>query len=282
VLNFSKGYFFDLDIDAPFTGEDIFSDEDWDFILNTKHTPEKKIEWTNTKNLSWLLTPFSFIGDIGWIHSTKFKRKIREYCNDTFAVDILSEPAKTGFGKVLFPASVLRFANDANWHMEGIADYMNLSEHLYSFFKDYRLGYCINFKLFGSDSTSHTEFGEPDEQTILCENENIDYLNKQRKEDYPVYGFDPQALIHLDGEPIYTTNLTRSGFNSALEGEKHVTLKAKREGYKSPYAINLAKYHRVLMDDDQPRVTLRLHCSTSKLSFENLEKLHFEGKLLKN
>ena len=288
MLKSSPGYFLDLDVPYPFEPAEVFSDEDYELFSTPMDSPETRIH--KTTNIDWLLTPDSSIGNAGFLSSNKFKRRVRDYCNDVFRVDMFSDPLTTHFGKAIYPVTFLKFNQDAHWHREGITNYMRSNPLAYDLFSPSRIAYCINFKMHGTETDSAVEFAEPDQQVLDWEKTGIDYCTDQyQKQLSGELPFDTvlssnrfsHVLTDENDSPYFVNYLNRSGFagDAYALGDSHVTIKARKSGYTTPYAINLEKYHRVLLEDGLPRVSFRLQCD-GRLSFSDMEKLNEQGLLV--
>ena len=278
MIQSHPGYFQELDIELPFTVDDLFTDQDYDVISQVERTTGA----VRTANLYWIFAERE-IGNAAWIHSKVIQRRLQEYMLDTFAIPFLPRSVPIGMtGRYAFPATLLCFSDDNWFHKEGFTDDMRTnSDRVNAHYG--RINYSLNFKMLGPTENAGTFFGEPSD-TVL----QWDKIGGDNGEAYyrthKTYDTDPYYVHMVNDKPAYPYRHRRSGFwrHSDLNQHDYITTVAKKEGFEKPYIINLSKFHRVDMTPiPQPRVAMRIHGNWEKYSFDHIQQLHNEGKLLK-
>lgn len=278
MIQSHPGYFQELDIKLPFTVDELFTDQDYDVISQVDRT-EGAVQ---TANLYWIFAERE-IGNAAWIHSTAIKRRLKEYMLDTFAIPFLPKSIPIGLtGRSAFPATLLCFTADNFFHKEGYTDDMctNLDREKAHYG---RINYSLNFKLLGPVENSGTFFGEPSDTVIKWDQTGGDIAEEYYRT-HKVHTVDPYYTHMVNDKPAYQYKHRRSGFwdHADINQHDYITTVAKKEGFEKPYIINLSKFHRVDMTPTlEPRVAMRIHGNWEKYSFDYIQQLYNEGKLLK-
>ena len=278
MIQSQPGYFQELDIELPFTADDLFTDHDYEIISNANRTDAG----IKTANLYWTSAERE-LGNAAWIHSKAIKRRLQEYMFDTFAIPFLPKSIPRGLtGRSVFPATLICFTADNLFHKEGYTDDMLTNSDRQNAHYG-RINYSLNFKMLGPTENAGTFFGEPSDTVSQWDKIGADNGEAYHRT-HNSYGTDPYYTHMINDNPAYEYNHRRSGFRHHSDVNQHdyITTVAKKEGFEKPYIINLSKFHRVDMTPiPQPRVAMRIHGNWRKYSFEYIQQLHNEGKLLK-
>lgn len=142
---------------------------------------------------------------------------------------------------------------------------------------------AINFKMYGKAEGSNVCFGEPSDTIVQQEiklSESILERNRRRvlKNGSPIGTNNFSRVSISNPDKTMSVYLGRTGFHNDKFEKENIKTKVVREGYHSPYIINVQQWHKVVTTE-HPRVSLRYMCG-DKYTFEELEKLHKEGNLI--
>ena len=134
-----------------------------------------------------------------------------------------------------------------------------------------------NFRLLGDDKNSTIHFADITDEfydTILdtrqkfydkwIEADSGFFISAVNDENFPTfqsYG-DSDQIINVDA------------------WHNHMTVKEIKNGFESPFMLNLGNVHRVFVGDQSTRVTFRLH-SSKKLDWKTIKQYRDTGVLLK-
>lgn len=272
------GYFQEIDIQPPITPDELYTDQDY-AIIAQDNTDGSDI----TTNLYWRYFQKG-LGNSAYIHNPVLHRRIKEYMNDTFAIPIMPRAGVTDGGNYVFPATLVCFSANNLYHREGHTPDMYKNSHrLHAHLG--RIDYALNFKMIGSEENSGTFFGEPNDEVIEWERIGADHAEEYHRT-YKSHEVNttPYYIHNINGQPAWQYRARHADFLAHPDVDQHefITTMAKKEGYDYPYFINLAKYHRVDMSPSaEPRMSLRIHCDWKRYTFDEIQRLHLEGKLLK-
>ncbi len=286
----NKGYYIDLPIEMPFTADEIFDDQDYEFAeefgLQQKFTTPFA-----TRNIQWNVTPSAGrpAGTIGYIQTKKYQNMLREYFAETFNVDMLDSKVPG-----VFPVTLIKFQWNSHYHREGYAKHHSPRQR--EFLGLNRSQYAINFKLWGDTEGTAVEFGEQSSEIDSLEKSLLGQLMKQHPRPTtgartgtgeteiinPLSGGERVAITDETGDTfgVYTGRDGFLGDNNEYE-EREVRPIVRRVGYQTPYMINLQKYHRIVLSEQKSRISMRMMCSDKDFTFEQIEELNEKGLLLK-
>ena len=272
------GYFQEIDIQAPITPDELFTDQDYEIIAQD-NTDGSAI----TTNLYWRFFQ-KYLGNSAYIHNKVLHRRILEYMNDTFTIPIMPRSEVTQGGGYVFPATLVCFSENNWFHREGHTPDIYKNRHRLDAHLG-RIDYALNFKMIGSEENSGTFFGEPNDDVIEWERIGADHAEAYHRK-YLTHETEttPYYYHMVNGQPAWQYRARHADFLPHPDVNQHdyITTVAKKEDYDYPYFINLAKYHRVDMCPSiEPRMSLRIHCDWKRFTFDEVQRLHLEGKLLK-
>ena len=290
-----KGNYIDLDIPMPFETKDLFTDIDYEFAEEYGEQIKFK-ESFQSKNIQWLIhyNKERPAGSLGYITSKEHQYALRDYFNDNFQIDIMKDMLVNGPGKIMLPVTLIKFQHTSHWNREGYAEWMVGDSRMEKAFAPHRSQFAINFKLYGEETGTATEFGEPSEfitntekrlaeQLVQRFEAGASYQDKTLNEHSIKVNDGPTRELIQDenGNDVFGVWPGRDGFTGTGDDleNKEITTTCRREGYSSPYIINLQKMHRVITTGT-PRISMRFMCGT-KRSFSEVEALHEKGLLLK-
>ena len=273
-----NGCYIDLDITLPITPEELFDDNDIEFIECADPYSKYK-EPLVTTNIHWNITNKpSPDGIIGYLTSYDLADKCKDYFDKTFKVNPLTEKPQPGYP--YYPITLVRFNQNSAYHREGFADWYT-DEHKEVFNSRFQM--AINFKMYGEAVGSDVYFGQPSDTIVQQEKELSELLlEKNRKrliqKSKPIGSHNFNRISAPNSDNTMSVYLGRTGFHDDTFEQAHIKTNIVREGYNLPYIINVQKWHKVITTN-KPRVSLRYMCD-DKYSFEELEKLHQQGNLI--
>lgn len=270
----NKGYYIDLPIEMPFTADEIFDDQDYEFAeefgLQQKFTTPFA-----TRNIQWNVTSSAGrpAGTIGYIQTKKYQDMLREYFAETFNIDMLDNKVPG-----IFPVTLIKFQWNSHYHREGYAEHHSPRQREYLGLN--RSQYAINFKLWGDTEGTAVEFGEQSSEIDSLEQSLLNKLMVKHPD--PNTGSERVAVTDESGDTfgVYTGRDGFLGEGNEYE-EREVTPVVRRVGYQTPYMINLQKYHRIVLSEQKSRISMRMMCSDKDFTFEQIEELNEKGLLLK-
>jgi hypothetical protein len=273
-----NGYYIDLNIGLPITPDELFDDDDIAFIecLDPYKTYREPFTTTNIYwNIGKVPTPD---GIVGYLTSYELADKCKSFFNNTFKINPLTEDLQPGYP--YYPLTLVKFNQNSAYHREGFAEWYT-DEHKEVFKGRFQM--AINFKMYGNAEGTSVQFGKPSEHLLQEEkylSQKIIARNRKRIENNaPELGSTVSKRISVSNEDnSLSVYLGRTGFRDTKYENTHIETVATREGYYSPYIINVQQWHKVITTSG-PRVSLRFMCG-DKYSFEQLEKTHESGKLI--
>ena len=273
-----NGCYIDLDITLPITPKELFDDNDIVFIECVDPYSKYKGPLVTT-NIHWNITNKpSPDGIVGYLTSYELADKCKDYFEKTFKVNPLTEKLQPGYP--YYPITLVRFNQSSAYHREGFADWYT-EEHKDVFHSRFQM--AINFKMYGKAKGSNVCFGEPSDTIVQQEiklSESILERNRRRvlKNGSPIGTNNFSRVSVSNPDKTMSVYLGRTGFHNDKFEKENIKTKVVREGYHSPYIINVQQWHKVVTTE-HPRVSLRYMCG-DKYTFEELEKLHKEGNLI--
>ena len=138
-----------------------------------------------------------------------------------------------------------------------------------------------NFRLIGDPINSQIRFADGDDALQQATEEIVtDYITKE------VTGTSSKNIFSNIKPRSYTadgslmTSSPNDYFCKPEVWEPHLTQVAVKEGFDNPFLLNLAKWHKVKIQDNTPRVTLRL-MAEKDIPFSTWEKMVDNGTFLK-
>ena len=284
------------ELSLPFTVDDLFTDEDYDLVYG-KNTSTDQLVYT--ENIIWCRNLTSHTnekgdeilkvakGATGLLRNrpNKLSRVFWEWVNDTYHEDWIGDLFKGGYFENFAPVSILVWNDNSPWHMEPGETDANILKNIQSNISTkkwwgpwWRVSTTVcNFRLLGDDKNSTIHFADITDEfynTILdtrqkfydkwIEADSGFFVSAVNDENFPTfqsYG-DSDQIINVDA------------------WHNHMTVKEIKNGFESPFMLNLGNVHRVFVGDQSTRVTFRLH-SSKKLDWITIKQYRDTGVLLK-
>jgi len=278
--------YIDLDLPLPITAEELFDEDDIEFIesdddalKNPKYSHSFK-----TTNMSWSIPPTgpSPDGTIGYLTNQDIADELHRYYNEHFTVNALAD-SLTNYPE---PFTIVKFHKSSRWHKEGGNEWHNDIDSR-EVFKS-RFPYAFNFALYGDVEDSSVLFGVPAEE-LVQEEKYLEQkiVNKHRSRvanglpfnnSLPISKVTGRRMQARSKKYDFSVYMGRAGFSSDKDESEMITTKLKREGNYGPFIINVGQWHRVITNN-MARVTLRFMGGTN-YTFNELEDLHANKQLL--
>lgn len=269
------------DLDNPFTVDDILCEEDLDLIHNYSQQSNlgaDKVQWHDSTSDFYTGKEFkhNFSG-VGYITDKKVMRRLNEFVRDNFPDEFIKDMWSTPMGHRFFPCTLLAWNDPSDWHCEGV----QYPAHNNPIVTEQRFSTVCNFRLIGDPINSQILFADGDDALQQATEEIVtDYINKD------VVGQSSKDIFSHIKPRSYTadkslmTSSPNDYFCKPDVWEPHLTQIAVKQGFNNPFLLNLAKWHKVKIEDNTPRVTLRL-MAEKDIPFSTWEKMVDNGTFLK-
>lgn len=277
-MSAANGCYIDLDIPLPINPQELFDDKDIEFIECENSFPKYSEPFTTT-NIHWNVfkkpTPD---GTIGFITNKDILDKCKDFFESTFKINPLTDKQRPGYG--YYPITLVKFNQTSAYHREGFADWYT-DEHKKLFKSRFQM--AINFKMYGDVEGTEVRFGEPSnlivEQEKKLTNKILERNRKRVAKGGEQLGTKHFSRVSVSNDDkTMSVYLGRTGFYDKNFEEENIETKVVRQGYYSPFIINVQQWHKVVTST-KPRVSLRFMCG-DKYTFEELEQLHAGGNLI--
>jgi len=268
-------------LENPFKAEDILCEEDMDLIYNynsNSNLGADKIQWHDSTQdfYSGKTYKNNFTG-VGYIKHKKTMRMLDEFVKDNFNEKFITKMWNAGFGNKLFPVTLLVWNDPSDWHCEGL----QYPAHHDPVISEQRFSTVCNFRLIGDPLNSRILFADADDHMQQATEEIVkDYINKdiEGKESEDIFSYIKPRSYTSDNTLM--TSSPNDYVCDASVWEPHLTHVATKEGFENPFLLNLARWHKVEIETDTPRVTLRL-MADKDVPFGVWEKMVDNGTFLK-
>lgn len=246
-------------LENPFRAEDILCEEDMDLIYNyssKSNLGADKIQWHDSTTDFYQGKQYkqNFTG-VGYITDKKTMRLMNEFVRDNLPDSFITQMWSTNVGHKFFPCTLLAWNDPSDWHCEGL----QYPAHHNPVISEQRFSTVCNFRLIGDPINSRILFADGDETLQQATEEIVlDYINKD------IQGIESKDIFSNIKPRSYTEDksLMTSSPNdyvcNADVWEPHLQQVAVKQGFENPFLLNLARWHKVEIEDDTPRVTLRL------------------------
>lgn len=247
------------DLENPFTVEDILCEEDLDLIHNYSSKSKlyaNKVSWHDSTSDFYHGKNYkdNFSG-VGYITDKKIMRLMNEFLRDNFPDTFIKDMWSSGVGHKFFPCTLLAWNDPSDWHCEGL----QYPAHNHPVISEQRFSTVCNFRLIGDPINSRIRFADGDEQLQKATEDIVtDYIHKEVavKESADIFS-NIKPRSYTEDESLMTSS-PNDYFCKADVWEPHLKQVAVKEGFKNPFLLNLARWHKVEIEDNTPRVTLRL------------------------
>ena len=284
------------ELSLPFTVDELFTDEDYEIIYGNDTSNEPLIY---TENILWCKNLTSHKNDNGEDilkvskgttgllrnRPNKLSRIFWEWVKDTYHEKWIGDLFKGANFENFAPVSILVWNNNSPWHMEPGETDVNIlkliNEH--SSKKKvwgpwWRVSTTVcNFRLLGDDKNSSIHFAEITDEfhkTILHTRQK--FYRKWFKTNTGIF------VSAVDDENCPTFQSCNDS-DQIINDDKwinHMKVNEIKNGFESPFMLNLGNLHRVFVGDQSPRVTFRLH-SSKNLDWNAIKTYRSKGILLK-
>ena len=268
-------------LENPFTVEDILCEEDLDLIYNYNKESSlgaDKVQWHDSTSDFYAGKEYknNFTG-VGYITDKSIMRTMNEFVRDNFPDSFIKNMWRSGLGHKIFPCTLLVWNDPSDWHCEGL----QYPAHHDPIISEQRFSTVCNFRLIGDPVNSRIRFAEGDKKLQKATEEIVtDYINKD------VSGIQSKDIFSNIKPRSYTkdkslmTGSPNDYFCNAEVWEPHLNEIAVKEGFNNPFLLNLARWHKVEIEDNTPRVTLRL-MAEKDIPFSHWEEMVDNGTFLK-
>ncbi len=254
---------------------------------------------------------------VGYPTNKKFMKLLREYVGDTLPDDFIKQMWKTPIGQKLYPCTLLAWGRDSDWHTEGVVYDVQknpkIASKRYSTVINFRLlGDADNSKIKFADPSPvlHNKIKELSEMFVsndvhenysaqlqsishsMSNNDDMDssgakrvvsYIGDSDKESASEVVERQKTLNYKAVEFVEEDGLEISSPNDIITSQRWedelnpITVK---EGFNSPFMLNLARWHKVVVGDAGTRVTLRLMADRN-VPFSHWEEMVDNGTFFK-
>ena len=268
-------------LENPFTVEDILCEEDLDLIHNyspNSNLSADKITWHDSTTDFYTGKEYkqNFSG-VGYITDKNTMRLMNEFVRDNFPENFIKEMWTTSLGHKFFPCTLLAWNDPSDWHCEGL----QYPAHNNPIISEQRFSTVCNFKLIGDPVNSRIRFAEgSDALKEATESIVNDYINKDVDVTTTKDIFSNIKPRSYTQDKSLMTSSPNDYFCKAEVWEPHLTEVAVKEGFNNPFLLNLARWHKVEIEDNTPRVTLRL-MADKDIPFSVWEEMVETGTFLK-
>lgn len=260
-------------LENPFTVSEILCDQDLKMIFenDTSNLNAGKIAWNHTTDdfFKGRKIQDKFVG-VGYISDKQLQVKLRDFVNDVFPANFIQNMWGGIHGRKTFPCTLLVFCESSQWHCEGIQ--YPFQEH--ADIKNGRFSTVCNFPLLGDGENSRILFGEASSK---LETELKNLTDKFLFKD-DIYSNTTNSLYQNQKTREYAEDMSimTGPSNDYIckpeTWDKEIKVIASKEKFNNPFLLNLARWHKVVMDTNTPRVTLRL-MAEKEIPFQYWEEL---------
>ena len=265
-------------LECPITADELLCEDDRRIMRGDlaliQQAQARQESWIKTDKLHWT-------NAMAMITDKKVARKLYEFINDTFKnpkqfLDNMWTHHKwPGFnvGEQIFPASlILHYPESGHWHHEGLHPFAN-PKH----FQRYRSSTRLNFNLIGPTTGTRIKFAQHDE--IFDKALRNVYTTLDNK--FNNSPFVSQVEYAEDETKSFKSYANRDSIVPGSKLESNLKEINCKEGYDSPFLVNVASWHRVYIDNPgEIRLSLVFQ-SKQDTPFRKFRELHEAGELLK-
>jgi len=274
------------ELQNPFTPEELFCEEDLNLIYkyDNSNISADKISWTDTTKDYYTGKEYhhKFSG-IGYIAHKPTMRKMYEFVNDTFPDTFITKMWDLS-GRKIFPCTILVWNTPSDWHMEG----RPYPAHSHEIFSYGRFSTVCNFRLLGDDSNSKILFSNGSQRLQEVSSSLAEEYVKQQSTDIVELSTSSGGNVRFrkmmdrvyNEDKSLMVNSANDYFCDATKWEQDLPIVAEKYDFKNPFLLNLSQWHKVCIDNDATRVTLRL-MADKDVPFSVWEQMVDDGTFLK-
>ncbi len=265
-------------LECPISADELLCEDDRRIMRGDlaliQQAQARQESWIKTDKLHWTAA-------MAMITDKKIARRLYSFINDTFKnpkqfLDNMWTHQKwPGFnvGEQIFPASlILHYPDTGHWHHEGMHSFAN-PKH----FQRFRSSTRLNFNLVGPTTGTRIKFANHD-KTFDNSLRNVYNELDNKFNNAP---FVSQVEYAEDETKSFKSFANRDAIKPGSKMESNLTEINCKEGYDSPFLVNVASWHRVYLDNPgEIRLSLVFQ-SKQDTPFSTFRKMHEEGELLK-